>query len=195
MRRSSCASARRRGTRIKLLPEGTDLPPVRDRRAKGVLDVEWVPERPVALGVASLVGALLAGPVLGNGLASWLAPGSHVAQVAGFAAFPLAFALGMVSWLGLGVAAVVVTALRQLVRGRLPQAPPDAAERLAVPPGHAAFVVWSASLATLAGVVVGLASSASVVGAVAVFAAAGLAYGIALRALARHGYLPFPEPG
>jgi hypothetical protein len=89
----------------------------------------------------------------------------------------------------------VLAALRELARGRLPQAPPDAATRVAVPPGHFAFVAWSLVLATLAGCVAGFASHLPFPVTVAVYAASGLAYGLALRALARRGHLPFPEPG
>lgn len=149
----------------------------------------------IAIGIGSLVGSLLGGPLLGIALVRCLAPGSHAAEVASFLAFPAALALGLASWLGLGVAAVVLAALRELARGRLPRAPADAADRLAVPPGHAAFVVWSVTLALAAGVVAGFSARTPFVATVALYAAAGLAYGLALRALARRGYLPFPEPG
>lgn len=166
-----------------------------NERSRSVLDAEWVPRCSVARGLAASAGALFGGPLLGIGLASLVAPGSNAAGLASFFAFGGAFVLGMLSWLGLGVAAVLLAALRELVRGRLPEAPPDAAARVVVPPGHVAFVVWAPLLATLAGCVAGVASRGHFLATVALYAAGGLAYGVALRALARRGYLPFPEPG
>lgn len=154
-----------------------------------------VPERPVLVTFGVLVGSFAAGPLLGLQLGATCAPDSDLGQVASVFAFPLAFFAGLLFWLGLGVLTVIVGALGNLLRGRIPSAASlDASEAL-VPPGYASFVVFSVVLAATAGIIVGLLSSIAVVSALAVYAICGAAYGLLLWLLAHHGYLPFPEPG
>jgi hypothetical protein len=164
------------------------------RGSRSRFEVRWVPKRSVAASLAALLGAFFAAPAIGLALAMTVAPESRAAEIASFLAFPAALFLGLVAWLGVGVASVVLAAVGALLRGRLPAAPAEGADRVAVPPGHAAFVVCSVALAVFAGIVAGLTSTASFAAATAVYGGAGLGYGWSLRALARHGYLPFPEP-
>lgn len=88
-----------------------------DKRSAGVLEPEWVPRCSLARGLAASAGAAFDGPLLGVGLASLVAPGSDEAGLASFFAFGGAFVLGMLSWLGLGVAAVVLAALLAILAG------------------------------------------------------------------------------
>jgi hypothetical protein len=153
-----------------------------------------VPERPVSTTFFTLIGSFVAGPFIGLRLGLYLAPDSELAQVASTFAFPLAFCAGLVFWLGLGVASVILGALPNLLRGKRPPAAHLDASQALVPPGYGSFVVFSVLGAGAAGVCVGLLSQASLPTALACYGAAGTLYGVALRTLAHHGYLPFPEP-
>ena len=153
-----------------------------------------VPERPAIVTFLVLFACFLGSPFLGFFLGQRFAPGSDVAQLASIFAFPLSFFGGLVLWLGLGVLAVVWKGLRSLFRGRAPRAARVGKSEVLVPPGYGSFVFLSLLFCGLAGLMVGLLSSTSVLEALAVYCAAGAFYGFALRLLAHHGYLPFPEP-
>jgi len=153
-----------------------------------------VPERPTLLTVAALFASFGCGPWIGFQLAERFAPDSELALAASVLAFPLAFFAGSWCWLGVGVVAVVARALSYFLRGRLPPYPGEVSDAL-VPPGTSAFPVCAVLLLSAAGLVVGIVSSASLGGTLLVYATSGAAYGAALMLLARHGYLPFPEPG
>lgn len=153
-----------------------------------------VPERPVLLSFCVFMGAFVFGPFLGIQLGGHFAPDSELAQVASVFAFPLAFFAGLLFWMGLGVFTVVLGALRNLLRGRLPKAEGLEPSRALVPPGYGSFVVFSLLSTAAAGLLAGAFSDASVAVTLPAYAAAGAVYGLSLWLLAHHGYLPFPEP-
>jgi hypothetical protein len=153
-----------------------------------------VPRRSPALALVGVFGAFAAGPALGVFVAHWTAPGSELAQLVSPLAFALAFAGGLVSWFGIGVVSVVGSALVALLRGRWGRRRTPAA-KVSVPPGYGAFLPVAMGFGLVAGVVAGLVPQASSFWLpCAAHLVAGALYGGALRALARHGVLPFPEP-
>ena len=134
-----------------------------------------------ALAIAVL---FLGGGVGGSLVATALVPDSDVAALAGLFTFPVAFAVGMPCWLGLAL----ITALW----GRVRQGPrkPRPHE---IPGGSIAFIPVSIAVASLAGLVIGLAGSRiGFLATAASYPVLGAAYGIACWRLARSGYLPFP---
>lgn len=154
-----------------------------------------VPTRSPALVLASVVASFAGGPALGAFVAHWSAPGSELAQVVSPLAFALAFAGGLMLWFGIGALSVVHGALRRGLRGRGNRRRPSRPATQRIPPGYGVFLPVALGLGLLAGVIGGLVpQAASFWLSCAAHLAAGAAYGSALRALARHGYLPFPEP-
>ncbi len=153
------------------------------------------PERGPWAQVLTVLLAFATGPALGVGLARLMTPESALLEVLSPVAFVLVFIAGLMAWMGLGIAAVVGAALWDLVRGRGLRRGRGAAEggRL-VPPGYRAFAILGPVAGCLVGVAAGLATELSVWVAVGAWGVAGLGYGLALRAAAHHGYLPFPEP-
>lgn len=138
-----------------------------------------------AFGVLFLGGALT-----GLGLASWLAPGSWLAEAVGLFALPVAFALGLQAWYGLALLGLIPRLLGRL-RG-LDTAP----ARPAAPevPGSVVFLPLSSGIGAVAGVLVGLVSSTQPVWLVAaVYWIAGTAHGAIGWQLARRGWLMPPE--
>jgi hypothetical protein len=151
-----------------------------------------IPSRSPWIQVISVFASFAAGPGLGSFVAHRTAPGSEFAQFVSPVAFALVFVGGLVLWFGIGVVAVVGKALFRLARGRSDWRTGQHAE---TPTGYGAFVALGVVFGLLAGVVVGFVPQAtSFLGSCAVHVAAGGAYGGALYALARHGYLPFAEP-
>jgi hypothetical protein len=145
--------------------------------------------------LASVLASFAGGPALGVAVAHWAAPGSEFAQVVSPFAFALAFMGGILLWFGIGVAAVVGSALQRLLRGGWDRRRRSPLATQSVPPGHGAFLPLALGAGLLAGAVVGLVpESTSFWLSCAAHVAAGAAYGGSLRALARRGYLPFPEP-
>ena len=149
-----------------------------------------------ALVLLSVLACFAGGPVLGVAVAHWAAPGSELAQFVSPLAFALSFAGGLVLWFGVGVVTVVGRGLPRLLSGRRRRArtaaPPAAAT---IPPGHGSFLPLALAFGLLAGIVAGSVPQASSFWfSCAAHLVAGAAYGTALRALARRGYLPFPEP-
>jgi hypothetical protein len=143
-------------------------------------------------GALALIAALLAlfpgSAALGAGLAEWLAPGSWVAQIAGFFALPLAFAAGLQMWIGVAIFGAIV---RLLIRGRSAAAMERTGASL---PGSFVFFPLSSGAGLLAGVVVGLVPAAeSWPGAVAVFWLVGTLHGWVAWRLARSGVLVPPD--
>lgn len=153
-----------------------------------------VPPRPPLLRLATACGALVAGPLMGVQLGRGIAPGSEVAEVVGVLAFAIPFLGGLLLWLGTGVLAVALSALRSLLRGRPPGPPGLRPGDLLVPPGYRWFPVLAGVSSAAGGLLVAAASSATLLAALVGYLGLGLAYGLALQTLAHHGYLPFPEP-
>jgi hypothetical protein len=144
-------------------------------------------------GALALIAALLAlfpgSAALGTALAEWLAPGSWVAQIAGFFALPVAFAAGLQMWIGVAIFGAIV---RLLVRRRSVSA--ATGRPSASLPGSFVFLPLSSGAGLLAGVIVGLVPAAeSWLGAVAVFWLAGTLHGWVAWRLARSGVLVPPE--
>jgi len=153
-----------------------------------------VPERPVLATFGVMVVALFSGPFLGLVLGRQVAADSDLAQAVTVLAFPIAFFLGLLFWMGLGIVKMVFTAIRILLGGRLPaSADTDKSETL-VPPGYGSFVVVSIIATAGAGLVTAMASEATAAVTLPVYVLAGAGYGGALWWLAHSGYLPFPEP-
>lgn len=97
---------------------------------------------------------------------------------------PAAFSLGLIAWAGLDLLVAFVA----LVRGRR-QPRPDLSPRVA-----SWFVPLSLVIGTTGGLVVGLLPGGQgVVGSLAAYAAAALAYGVTASRLAAAGYLPGPH--
>jgi len=145
--------------------------------------------------LASVFASFVGGPALGVAVAHWSAPGSELAQFVSPLAFALAFVAGLMLWFGLGVFSVLADALYRLLRGRWRVRRPSPPATEFVPPGYGAFLPVALGFGLLAGVVAGLVpQSTSFWSSCATHVAAGAAYGGLLRSLARHGYLPFPEP-
>ncbi len=166
------------------------------------------PERSRGAVAATLVGAVITGPLVGFTLAALLAPGSALAIAAGVFSFPIALALGYRIW-QVRVAAVFVKGIVRgalgalwslLVKRRRPalrDVLPDR-ERLEKMVGAAARAASAfAHVGWLVGCVAGLAlafvaeSSPGLAFAVTLLAHA--VAGHALTRLARAGYLPPPD--
>ncbi len=145
--------------------------------------------------LACLLVSFASAPALGMAVAHWAAPGSEIAQFVSPLAMILAFIGGMTLWFGIGVVTVVGGALGRLVRGRAQWRQKSSGGAAFIPPGHGAFLPLGLGLGLLAGVIVGLLpQSRSFWASCAAHLVTGVAYGGLLQALARHGYLPFPEP-
>lgn len=144
--------------------------------------------------LAASIACLVGGPLLGTLVARVAAPGSDTAQWLSPLALALAFVAGLLLWFGVGVVSVVGGAVWRLLTGRFRASAPDPSREL-VPPGYGAFLPLSVGSGVLAGLVAAWTCDASPGWIVAAsHIAAGAAYGLSVRALAHHGYLPFPEP-
>ena len=153
-----------------------------------------VPERPGGLTLGVLIGSFVFGPLVGLQLGAHFAPASELAQAATVFAFPAALFAGLAYWFGFGVVAVVIGALANLVRGRLPSPADLTTAEALVPPGYGAFVFFAVAFCSGAGLLAWLLSDAPFLQTLCAYAATGGVYGSGLRWLAHHGYLPFPEP-
>jgi hypothetical protein len=137
------------------------------------------------LQIATLVGLFAGGGFIGWGLSAWAAPGSGLAAGISGLLLPAAFSLGLIAWAGLDLLVAFVV----LVRGRRRQPRPDLSPRVA-----SWFVPLSLVIGTTGGLVVGLLPGGQgVVGSLAAYAAAALAYGVTAARLAAAGYLPGPH--
>ncbi len=162
-------------------------------RRSDFVGMRTVPERSPWLVFLASAGCLVSGPLLGALLARGAAPGSETAQFVSPVLFFLAFLAGVLLWFAVGVAGLVGGGLWRLLRGRIPSKL-DSSEEL-VPPGYGAFVPVGAGLGLVAGAIAAFTSeTGSVFWICGAHLLAGIAYGAGLRALAHHGYLPFPEP-
>lgn len=142
--------------------------------------------------VLCVFGSFAAGPLIGIFISHGVAPGSEIASLVSPLAFVAVFAGGMALWFGIGAAGMVGGAALRIVR---PGGRGRAKAPSALPTGSGAFVPLGVGLGLIAGVIVGwVPQSTSFLGSFASHIAAGVAYGGGLRALARRGYLPFPEP-
>ena len=127
-----------------------------------------------------------------------LAPGSGVAEFVSFLALPAAFVVGLAGWAGAAIPAAVgrlIRLARERPRERDGSTPPKPEEsRARIPPGSFAFVPAGLATCTISGMVVaGLSGSLGFGWVLGLYAALGLAYGVACWRLARTGYLPFPR--
>jgi hypothetical protein len=144
-------------------------------------------------GAPALIAALLVlfpgSAALGVTLAEWLAPGSWIAQIAGFFALPLAFVLGLQMWIGVAIFGAVVRLL--VSRSR----PPRISDRdRIVLPGSFVFFPLSSGAGLLAGVITAIVPSASsAILAIAVFWLTGTLHGFVAWRLAKRGVLVPPD--
>lgn len=153
-----------------------------------------VPERSPSLQILTAFGGFLVGPLVALRVSAVLAPESDLVQTASVVAFAAIFAGGAVIWLGLGIAAVVVSFFWNLLRGRAPGAPSLGQGDRLVPPGYRVFIVLGGAVGLAVGVLAGLATEQSLALATATWTLLGLGYGAFLWVAAHHGYLPFgPE--
>jgi hypothetical protein len=136
--------------------------------------------------VAALVGLFFGGAAAGDWLAQTLAPGSWLAEAAGFFALPVAFALSLQAWYGLALFGM----LARLLTGRTASAP-----RRPVPlPGSVVFLIFSSLMGGSTGVLVGILSSTLPVWMVGLaFWALGTVHGLAGWRLARAGVFMPPD--
>lgn len=153
-----------------------------------------VPDRPFGLQVVTFFGLLILGPLAGHHLAAFLLPRSELVQTVSLFAFALVFVGGMMLWMGLGVATVVLKGLTRLARGKPPG--PEGLEPTdqIVPSGYRGFVVLGVVMGLGMGILAALLTELPVGTGVRWWTVVGLAYGLGLWAAAHHGYLPFPEP-
>ncbi|MDX1375264.1 MAG: hypothetical protein R3357_06850 [Burkholderiales bacterium] len=142
--------------------------------------------RPPWITAPLFFGLFFGGGYLGIRLANAVAPGSGVAEFVSFLAFPAAFIVGIVAWLGASIPA----ALRRLAALRR-GAPRGAAT---IPPGAFAFVPAALVSCAPAGAMVGIVAPDLGAGwGLGLYAGVGLAYGAVCWSLARAGLLPFPR--
>lgn len=134
--------------------------------------------------LVALFGTFAAGGFIGWGLSSWAAPGSGLGAAVSGVLLPAAFAAGLVAWAGV----YFLSALRDLVRGRARAvADPDVR-------GSRWFIPLSLATSSAGGLIVGLLPGGEgPLLSMLAYAAAGGAYGAALRRLATRGYLPAPH--
>jgi hypothetical protein len=144
-------------------------------------------------GALALIAALLVlfpgSAALGVTLADWLAPGSWIAQIAGFFALPLAFVLGLQMWIGVAIFGAVV---RLLVSRSHP--PRTSAGDRVVLPGSFVFLPLSSIAGLLAGVITAIVPAASsAILAMGVFWLTGTLHGLVAWQLAKRGVLVPPD--
>ena len=118
----------------------------------------WRFHAPSAFGAKTRrkLASFAGGPALGVAAARWAAPGSELAQLVSPLAFALAFAGGLMLWFGIGVVAVVGSALQRLVRGRWHRRRRLPSATVFVPPGYGAFLPLAVGFGLLAGAIAGL---------------------------------------
>ena len=148
------------------------------------------PREPSALALgASLLVLFLGGGVVGVTLAERFAPDSFVASVVGLFALPLAFGFGLQMWMGVALFRAILVLLgtrrrsavaRQLRAGSIP--------------GTWVFLPISSAAGAIAGMIVGILSSANS-GWLAwlTFWTVGTLHGLLAWRLARAGHLMPPE--
>ena len=143
--------------------------------------------RPTALVVLSYLALFLGAAAVGGFLARSLAPGSWLAEVVGFSALPVAFAIGLQLWFGLALLSVIPRLLRR--RPGIRPAAPNAGLF-----GGFVFVPLSSVAGALAGVAIGMLSRIHPVWWVALlWWGVGTLHGLLVWRLARTGYLMPPE--
>lgn len=132
--------------------------------------------------------------LLGSQLARAMAPGSGLAELVSFLAFPAAFMGGIFAWAGAALPAVIRGLVRLLIlRGRVATSTRAATEPVIVP-GSFAFLPVALLLTGAAGLVVGvLSSTRSFVAVLGLYLLIGAGYGSLCWRLARSGILPFPR--
>jgi hypothetical protein len=146
-----------------------------------------MPRRPTLLIVLSYLGLFLGAGGLGGLLARSLAPGSWQAEVAGFFALPVAFAVGLQLWFGLALLSVIPLLLGRGRRGR-PVSPGTSLF------GGFVFLPLSSLAGVLAGGTTGLLSrSHSFWWVLLLWWGVGTLHGLLAWRLARAGYLMPPE--
>jgi len=144
-------------------------------------------ERPTALVVLAYVALFLGAGALGGFLSRGLAPGSWPAEVVGFFALPVAFAVGLQLWCGLALLSVIPVLLRRRPRVR-PVSPRGGLF------GGFVFVPLSFVAGALAGAVTGMLSRTQPFWWVALlWWGVGILHGLMAWRLARTGYLVPPE--
>jgi hypothetical protein len=173
--------------------------------------------------IAAFVGLFLGGALLGDVMARAFAPGSWIAEVAGAAALPLAFAIGLQTWYGLALLLVIPRVLAGLRARKVgparvepalsdPARPDPASSKptlskpaLSEPalsrraaavhlPGSFVFLPFSSIAGAAAGLVVGIASPTHSAWLVTLlYWLVGTAHGGLAWRLARAGVLMPPE--
>lgn len=153
-----------------------------------------VPERSPFLQIVSVFGGFFVGPWAALQAGLYLVPESGLVHSVGVLAFALIFVGGTLLWTGVGIASVVVSGLWRLARGRRPGPPSLQPSDRIVPPGYRAYVFLGPAAGAAVGLLAGVATDLSIVGAFSVWTILGTLYGLLLWAAAHHGYLPFFEP-
>jgi hypothetical protein len=153
-----------------------------------------VPQRSPWLQLVTVFGAMLLGPWAGLRTGLYLVPESDLVQSVSVFAFALVFVGGTLLWAGIGIVSVVGGGLWRLVRGRAPGPISIRPSDPMVPPGYRAYIVFGCLAGIAVGLLAGMVTELTVVGATAAWTGVGTGYGLLLWAAAHHGYLPFFEP-
>lgn len=140
----------------------------------------------------ALLLAVPGGSALGAALAAWLAPGSWFASAVGMFALPLAFVAGLQSWIGLAFLLVLPRFVLAALRGDWRSARPRGDTPLPSPPGYGIFVPIASAAGLAAGVLTAF-TGARAIPSLAVWWAAGTAYGLMMRWFAGKGWLRWPD--
>lgn len=144
--------------------------------------------RPAWAVILSFVLLFLGGGTGGVGLNELLAPGSFVGAWIGLFTFPLVFAFGMQIWFGWALFRMLPLLIRYL-RGL----PVERPQWPAIP-GSFVFFLLGSTMGPAAGIATALLpGTPGRLLAVAVWSAAGVAYGLVCWRLAHAGYLMPPE--
>lgn len=146
------------------------------------------------LGLVFYLVLFFGGGLLGSQLARTMAPGSGLAELVSFLAFPAAFMGGIVAWAGAALPAAVRGLVRMVRSGEDAQPSPRPGTEPVIVPGSFAFVPVSLVVASGAGFLVALLSRTHSFAAVlGLYLLIGAGYGSLCWRLARSGWLPFPR--
>ncbi|MFN3372834.1 MAG: hypothetical protein ACK44M_04605 [Chloroflexus sp.] len=140
--------------------------------------------RPAIITFLIMATVFFGGALGGFALTTILIPEPHVLRWFSLGALPLAFTTGSLLWLSIAFS----RGLFHIIKWR--ERPTFAGDR-AIPPGTTAFIVTSAGIMTLFGLLVAVTPNRlGFLPTLALFTGAGVGYGLLCRVLARNGYLP-----
>ena len=143
----------------------------------------WIP-------IVGFFGMLLGGTIFAGWMGGAMAPEADFAVALSALAFPAAFMVGMLLWLGARFPALLLHILGNLLRWARKQPPAPGRIR----PGSFIFIPISTVFCSLAGLAIGAASTEwSIAATATVYSLAGLGYGAWLWRMAETGHFPLPR--